>query len=265
MNDDFYMSLDEARSELHRRWNDTELRNRVETALGVRLIPQLRLGPRVYVFRQLISPDNGFMSFYYRAAYLGALPFVTEFHGDRFTWLNEEKRGLAQLRVSIGAERFHACLFEMHPWENKSLEEIVMTGGEKLIDFHHRLFEIESIRAETEDMTGWYRDIGKPADYYYFLFAHCIAHSVLFETFLDEDEPGDRRRRKGEQWFTDNVIRPNFERVEREFGMRPMIVRAYPPGQTDDEDFFWWSYPPRINDYIVEYARRNGLELKPVR
>lgn len=265
MNDDFYLSLDEARSELHRRWNEPGLRQRVESALGERVIPTFLHGPRAVRFQQVNSPDNGFMSFFYRAAYVGAEPLTIEYLGDRFTHLNEEKKNLTRLRASVGTERFIVKVLDLNPWEGMALQEVVIPGGEKLVDFHHGLFDIALIHANSDDMTQWFHSTGKSSEYYFFLFAHCIAHSVWFETFLDEDETEDRRRRKGECWFTNNVVRPNFERVGQEFGLRPMIVRSYPPDQTDDEDFFWWSYPPRVNDYIVDYARRHGLALRPVR
>lgn len=81
MSQDFYLSLDEARSELRRRWNDAGLRNAVESALGQHFMPAFRDAPRAWVFRQLVSPDNGFMLFNYGAAYLGAVPLVTEYPG----------------------------------------------------------------------------------------------------------------------------------------------------------------------------------------
>jgi hypothetical protein len=55
---------------------------------------------------------------------------------------------------------------------------------------------------------------------------------------------------------------PNLERVEREFGMKPLVVRLYPPDQTEDEDFYWFSYPPHVNAYLVKWAQENKLPFK---
>lgn len=264
MSHGFYMSLDEARSELHRRWNDAGLRSAVESALGQRFMEAFRNTPRAWAFRQLVSPDNGFMLFNYSAAYLGAVPLVAEYLGDRFTVLNEEKKGLVQPRVSVGADKFQFRLIDLQQWENRSLGDIVLDTGETLAGFCHALFNHLALPVEILDQTAWFRAIGNPVDYYYPLFAHAVAHGVLFETYLTEDEEGDRRRRKTSRQFADEVVRPNFERVTRDFGLRPMIVRSFPDNQTDAEDFYWWSYPPIINDYLVDYARRNQISLKKV-
>lgn len=243
MSQDFYMSLDEARSELHRRWNDAGLRNAVESALGQHFMEAFRSRPRAILHRQMISPENGFMLFNYCAAYLGAAPLVTEYLGDRFTSVNDEKMGLGRPRLTIGADKFQLRLFDIKQWENRPLGEIVLVTGETLAGFHHGLFDRLALRVEILDQTAWYRAIGKPADYYYPLFAHAVAHGVMFETFVT-DEATNKGQRKTEHWFTDEVVRPNFERVTRDFGLRPMIVRSFPDDQTDDEDFYWWSYPP---------------------
>jgi len=264
MSHGFYMSLDEARRELRKRWNDAGLRSAVESALGQRFMEPFRDRPRAFNARHMNSPDNGFMLFNYCAAYLDATPLVTEYLGDRFTCLNEGKKGLCRLKLFTGADRLHLCLFDMHQWENQTLGEIVLATGETLAGFHHGLFDRLAMHVEILDQTAWYRAIGKPVDYYYPLFVHAVAHGVLFETFVTDDEPVNRLQRKTEHWFTDEVVRPNFERVTRDFGLRPMVVRSFPDDQTDDEDFYWWSYPPIINDYLVDYARRHQLSLKKV-
>lgn len=222
------MPLDEARNELHRRWNDAGLRSVVESALGERFMDVFRDYPRAINARQMISPDNSFMLFSYCAAYLGAAPIGIEYLGDHFNWLNEEKRGLSRPRVSVGPDRFQLRLFNIQQWENQPLGEIVLATGETLAGFHHGLFDHLGMRIEIIDQTTWYHAIGKPADYYYPLFVHAVAHGVLFETFVTDDEPDNRRQRKTEHRFTEEVVRPNFERVTRDFGLRPMVVRSFP-------------------------------------
>lgn len=264
MSHELFMSLDEARSELRRRWNDTGLKNAVESALGQRFMMQFRETPRAMLLRQVVTPDNGFMLFNYCAAYLGAVPLAIEYLGDRLAWMNEEKRNLGRPRVSTGTDRFQVRLLDLALWEDKPLNEITLGSGEAMVDFYHRLFGLHAVRAQTFDITPWYRAIGKPTEYYYPLFAHAIAHSVWFEAFVTEDEPCFKNHRKTERWFTDEVVRPNFERVTRDFGLRPMVVRSFPKNQTDDEDFYWYSYPPIINDYLVEYAHRHRLSFKKI-
>lgn len=44
-----------------------------------------------------------------------------------------------------------------------------------------------------------------------------------------------------------------------------MVVREFPENQTDEEDFYWWSHSPRVNAYLLEYARQHNMPLVPVR
>lgn len=104
-------------------------------------------------------------------------------------------------------------------------------------------------------MSEWWISL-KPATYYYYYYlSHFIAHGVLFDVF--EDEEGTR-----ENVFTQEVILPNIERVTREFGIKPLIVRHYPPDQTDEESFYWYSYPPHVNAWLVQWAQENNLPFK---
>ena len=59
-----YVSLDEARAELKRRWADVDLKKRIEAELGDLFMPTFANKPRGISFRQLCSPDNGFTFFY---------------------------------------------------------------------------------------------------------------------------------------------------------------------------------------------------------
>ncbi|MEK9151520.1 MAG: hypothetical protein AAB547_02720 [Patescibacteria group bacterium] len=61
MNDDIYVSLEEAKEEIWRRWNDVGLRKRIEDELGERFMPSFRDHPRGVSFRQVCSPDNEFV------------------------------------------------------------------------------------------------------------------------------------------------------------------------------------------------------------
>ena len=49
-----YVSLDEARSELRRRWQDEELRRKIESELGINFWPQFK-----HQWSALWRPANG--------------------------------------------------------------------------------------------------------------------------------------------------------------------------------------------------------------
>ena len=255
------MSLDEARAELNRRWHDVALRKRVEAELGDKFLPEFAAQPRANSFRQLCSPDNGFAFFYQCAKYLNAEPLVLEYHGDLFVNMNEEKKGLGRLRVTqADGTRATMDIMAFADNEKKPLAECTLKSGENLVAFHHHLFALSGYPIELNDHTAWFRAIGRAADYYYPVLLHFVAHGVFFEALFDETEGGDER----DMVFNNTVIIPTIEKIKAKFGLSPLIVNSFPPNQTDEEDFYWWSYPSPINQYLLDYAQTHQLKLKPV-
>lgn len=256
MEEIIYISLDEAREEIKKRWNNVELRKKIEAELGDRFIPQFKNGPRGVLTRQISSPDNGFTFFYQCSKYVGVNPLTQEFWGDMFTHMNEEKKGYGRLRLTLeNGEKKTADIMDFGKNERKILGECVLKSGEKLVDFHHKLLDFSGYSIEFFDNTDWYHSIGKAADYYYPLLLHYIAHGVLFETFFDEDDTSETS-------FTKNIVFPAIEKIKGKYGLAPIILRLYPKNQTTEEDFYWWSYPPNVNEYLLNYVKENSLPLK---
>lgn len=252
---DIYYSLDEARAELAKRWRNLELRAAVETELGELFWSEYRNKPHAHLGGQLLSPSNGFVFFVHAAHYVGAVPYAGEFLGDRFTHNNEEKRGLGRLRAISDGRKLLVDIISFNSSNGKKISEVVTHTGEKLVDFHHRLLDIYGLPLDRRDVTDWYRAIGRPADYYYPYLLHFVAHGVVFENFqTDSDER--------ENLFTQAVVLPALRKVKERFGLKPLVVRLYPEEQTEDEDFYWWCYPPRVNDYIVNYAKEHNLPVR---
>ena len=253
---DIYFSLDEARAELARRRQNSELCAAVEAELGAHFLPECREQPRAFLSWQLLTPNNGFDFFMQAAHYVGALPFAGEFLGDTFTHGNREKQGWGRLRATDGKCKLIINIFSFQSNDRKMISEVVTHTGESLTDFHHRLLDINGYRIDYSDMTDWYRAIGKPAEYYYPFLLHFVVHGVWFENPVTAD---DR-----ENGFANTVIIPAKKRIEERYGLRPLIVRLFPDEetQTEEEDFYWWCYPPRINDYLVRYAKENNLPVR---
>ena len=256
--DGIYFSLDEARAELARRWQDTALRVAVETELGEWFVPEFQARPRATITRQLLSPDNGFIYFNYAASYVGGLPFSWEFWGDYFSRDNKEKKGLGELRVTNVGQKWLVSMISMTNSNKKPFKDVVTRLGEPLVSFHHRLLDLSSYPIEQRDMTAWFRGIGKPSEYYYQLMLHFVAHGVLFENFQTDADPKEAP-------FTYNVVLPAMRKIEEKFGLRPLVVRLYPENQSDEDDFYWWCYPHQVNDYIVKYARENNLPMRELK
>lgn len=252
----WYTDLKTARELIKQRWNDKELRRAVEEAIGPQLWPELKEQPHGVMWRCLPSPDNGFTLFVQASQWMGLQAFLPEYIEDNFVHLNAEKKCLGRLSLTMSDGAKVTCdILDWQANQGKPMTEVVLKSGEGLAAFHNRLFDVSGYQIMRRDLSDWWISHKPALNYYYYYLAHFIAHGVLFDVF--EDEPDTR-----EEVFTREVILPNLERVEREFGVKPLIVRHYPPDQTDDEDFYWFSYPPHVNAYLVKWAQENNLPFK---
>jgi len=239
-----YFSLDEAREEIKKRWNNIELRKRIEEELSNNFIDFFKSDkPRSVLFRQMVSPDNGFYFFQQEAKYLDTKPTVVEYLEDIFVSFNEEKKGYGRLYVNNN----YIDIINFYDSEKKTLKDIITIRGEKLFEFHHKLMEETKLDFDIFDNSDWFKSLGKAKDYYYQFLLHFICHGVLFENFVLDEE------NINENVFTINVVLPAIKKIEDKFGLRPLIVKMYPDGQTMAEDLYWWSYPYNISKKILDF------------
>lgn len=251
-----YVSLDEAREELKKRWNDVELRKKVEKELGENFWSEFKLKPRSLLWRPLLSPDNGFTFFYQCSKFIDSEPLAFEFLGDMYMSFNEEKRGLGCLHLELeNNKKMIVNIIDLHKWNKKTFLEIKTKTGELLVDFHHNLIKYSGYKIEVRDMTNWVRNNSKPKFWYYKYLLHFLAHGVLFDAYLALENEKDRG-------FFRDVVYTNIKKIEKNFGIKPLIIKHYPDNQNDGEDFYWWSYPPNINDYLINYAKKYNLNFR---
>ena len=256
---DIYVSLAEGRALSKERWANQALRNEVENRLAHNLWTELAAHPCAVMWRCLPSPDNGFTFFLQAARWIGLEPFLPSYIQDKFVHLNEEKKGLARLCLTTGdGMKVTADILDWQKSQGAPMDEVRICTGQTLPGFHLGLFDMAGYSVNHRDLSEWWK-CRKPAhNYYYYYLQHFIAHGVLFEAVLEgEDARNDE--------FTQSVIYPNLERIQSEYGVKPLIVQLYPPNQTTEEDFYWFSYPPHVNDYLVKWALENNLTLKPWR
>ena len=117
-----YFSLDEAREEIKKRWNDVELKKKVEEELGKNFIPFFNSSkPRSILFRQLISPDNGFYFFCQESKYIDTKPTIAEYLDDTFVSFNEEKKGYGRLCINDK----YLDIIDFHASEKMAIKDIV--------------------------------------------------------------------------------------------------------------------------------------------
>lgn len=250
-----YMSLDEARTELKKRWNDEALKVKVKNALGNNFFKHWGDKPRSAIFRQLVSADNSLSFFYYCSKYLDTVPTANNYLGDIFVSLNDEKKGLGRLRVTLpGNKNAFIDIINFKENERRKISECKIYDGTDLVGFHETLLKIDSLPIESHDYTEWFKSIGKASDYYYYYLLHFVSHGVLFENFYDE---GDSNENK----FTHDIVYPAIEKIQSEFNVKPLILRAYPEHQSEEEDFFWWNHSKKVNDYIITFAKNNNLSI----
>lgn len=85
-------------------------------------------------------------------------------------------------------------------------------------------------------MSDWAKAVSGAHFDYVRLLALFVTDGILFENFRTDDEH--------EIAFTHGRTIPAFEKVERMFGVRPLIVRLF----TDEEvaDPKWWRYPDEL-------------------
>jgi hypothetical protein len=192
------------------------------------------------------------------ARWVGLEQFLPSYIQDKFVHLNDEKKGLARLSLTAAGLKVTADILDWQTSQGSPMNEVRIRSRETLAEFHLRLFDVAGYSVETRDLSEWFKSRKPACNYYYYLLQHFIAHGVYFEAILEgEDARHDE--------FTNSVIYPNLERIQSEYGLKPLIVQLYPPDQTPEEDFYWFSYPPHVNDYLVKWALENNLPLKPWR
>lgn len=257
MKNNFYVSLDEARTELMKRWGNIEIKKKIEDALFKKggLISIFKNNkPQAVIWRSMLSPDNGFNFYYQSSKYLGCEVSPLEFLDDKFVTINEEKKALSQIRLVLNAQKVYTELVEYNKQEGKALKDVTLKNGGKLYDFHLQLFKDNYNDLVLTDISEWCKNIGKAKDYYYYFLLHFVCNGVLFESFSLEEGREDV--------FTEKIIIPAIKKIENDFGLKPLIIKLYPENQTEDEDFYWFSYPKVINNDIIKYVKDKNYQIK---
>jgi hypothetical protein len=103
------------------------------------------------------------------------------------------------------------------------------------------------------DASDWLVRHGATARNYYEPFlALFVQRAILFETLLLS---GD------EQIFARDVFLPAFARLERQFGLKPLVVPAEPPEWEGDD--FWQLYPQQVREQVGGYRAKERFAVDP--
>lgn len=161
--DNLHCSLNDARTEIHRRWNDAALRRSVEEVIGTQLWPEMKEQPHGVLWRCLPSPDNGFTFFVQASQWMGLKAFLPEYLEDTFIHLNAEKKCLGRLSLTMPDGANVTCdIVDWRSSDRKPITEVVMKTGEGLVAFHHRLIDLAGYPIVRRDLSNWWISL-KPA------------------------------------------------------------------------------------------------------
>jgi hypothetical protein len=246
-----YFSLDEAREEIKKRWADVELKKKIEEKLGDYFFKDLFTEPRAVVCRPIVTPDNGIVFFINCSHYLGLKPFILEYTEDKYVVINEEKRGLTKLRVWENNKKEYINIVNNSTEEGHLLSDVVtnLTDNTKLIDFHHSLFNSCYPNVDFKDYSAWFKKFKTPDEYYFYYLLNFIAHGVYFEFFYADNS-------KRETDFVWKNVLPNIQKIRDFTGLDPILVKLYPEDQTEDEDFYWFSYTKKTQEDIINLINK---------
>jgi hypothetical protein len=238
--DKIYTTLEEAKAEIQRRWNDPELKRKVDEYLKGNIPEPLRDEPKAISTAHIATPNWAFYRFWEGAKSIGLKPLAFEYTDDLFVTTNYDKASLAKMVFYHGKDD-HANMITSHRHiidltgknEKKKINTIETTWGENFVDFHHRALHAFYSGVEIYDGSPWYHAMGNNAkEYYKYVLALYIRNGVLFENFMLSKKEGV---------FTKEIFLPAFEFVTKTFGVRPLIVPIWPHHESDNK--YWWCYP----------------------
>ena len=250
--EDIYTPLEVAKEEIWKRWNDKELRKKVEKYLD-NSIPEIMLkSPRAILARHVASPNNEFIKFLKLADKIELEPICLEYIEDKFRAENEDKYYLGKMYFcdGLGDKKIKSKkVIDFNCSEGERLINLRTVWGDNFVKFHHELFAgvFENYNALMIDESLWIKKNGGGPRYFYEkFFSLFLCYGVLFENYLVN---------KNEKEFTKNLVIPAFKKVYKEFDLKPLVVKIYPP--KNENEIFWRQYPKEVMEKIKNNQKSN--------
>jgi len=251
---DIYTPLSVAKEEIWRRWNDKELRKKVEEFLGGDVPEVLKDEPRSFLVRQITSPDLEFECFLELAKLINLKQLFVEYSNDKFVSSNPDKYYRCNLYFYKGEGKNGGYkvksrkIIDFDKYDGELIKNIKTIQGYNLLDFHHKLTD-NTHPLTTNcilDVSDWIKKNGNTANKYYVKYlAWFICYGVLFENFN-----GNESERK----FTSEIILPAINKLQNMFGLKPLIVPLIP---IEDEASTYWRYYPEKAELVFESIFNN--------
>ena len=245
-----YTSLDDAMKQIEHRKNNESIDNYLKKTLPHGVPKVMKDKKSVVLFRHIATLNYEILRFISLTSVTDKFQqLILEYSADKFTNRNEGKFFLGKMSFVKGRNRNNEILFEnqniinFNSSNSKSISSVKTLWGQSLVDFHHELFfkAFPELKDHMFDLSRWIIENGDEAKKYYkFFLSLFLKHGMLFENFLLENN---------ELIFTKDIILPAIMEIEKETGLRPLIVALEP---TDIEDSkFWLSLPYNQKKVII--------------
>ncbi len=241
-----YTSLQEAKEEIWKRWNDADLQREVLKYIG-ELPEKFGHEPLAVLARPVATPNFEFYAFKEVAQRASLLPLCHGFLGDKLCSGNSDKLALGKLTFFHGKGRNNGDktisrnIINFHTEDGQPFKDARTAWGEEFVTFHHRMLSAELPGVELTDNTIWLNKMGgKPEHFYPRLLALFVCHGVLFENFHSEGHEAE---------FNHQIVRPAYERVIKHFGIKPLIVPVVPIEREREQ--YWTWYPGHLEKEVT--------------
>jgi hypothetical protein len=242
-----YTPLSVAKEEIWRRWNDKALRKKVEDFLGGNLPEFLKEEPRAYLARNITSPNFELKYFIDLTREIGLESAFIEHANDKFVAKNSDKYHLARMHFHNGNGRKNGDkisalnIIDFNKCQGEKICKMKTIWGENFINFHHRILKNnypDSFKSIIDISKIAFLKNKKMTDCYDKYLALFIYSGVLFENFLLKKGPGD---------LTTTIVIPAVLKLEKVFGIKPLIVPLSPIDE--QANLYWWCYSEKIRSF----------------
>lgn len=249
---DLLMGPFDAIEELKKRQENPELRRKIEAYLSEDIPEYFKGGPILCLSRHIVTPNFETLRFIHLMRQFEMKVVVTQDSKGLFVPVNHIKKALCKLpicqRLTQKGDALHehyenVTIVDFNAADGKPFSYIETVWGERLIDFHKRLFsELGVATVEIPDDANWIDRHHREnlLEHYKHLLSLFVVHGIFFENY-DMKNPHER-------YFVQKILRPAFEFVEQRFGYRPLIVQAFPT--TFESNRFWISYPVKVLEVV---------------
>lgn len=247
-NENIYTRLCDIENEIKKRRDDIELKDKLENFWGENKPNFIKADTRLVISKPLITPNIEFKYFIDLAREFDREVSLFEYLNGKFVGINDEKKHLGKMYFYHGKGKKHGNIInkinilDFSSQEGKTLKDVALSNGKKIKDFHREMLEnkFPNTQLDIQDISEWFDKTKNIDEYYVFYLSLFLRDFVLFENFIFDD--------KEESKFTLKRFMPSFEKVEKIFGYKPLIVPLLP--HEEEKSKTWFYYDGDVEEYV---------------